>query len=290
MHLLRLFTHAGALGNGTGMGAQMLARTTAKSTAFDRGNVNVEARSRSSSSPSLEAKRNSEAPILVDFADEPPLRSLYCPSGLDHAGRGATLFQLRAEAHRNQCPTLYRRGGRRRRPHCRQRAARRENARPGSRAFPARRARQTPARRNADAGRLLARPYRARARRQSSIRSSAATTEIERVISILARRSKNNPCLVGEPGVGKTAIVEGLAQRIVARQRSVRAAQGKRVLALSLGPLVAGTKYRGEFEGRVKRILDEVKRSARDVDPLHRRTAHARRRRRRRRRARSRAR
>ena len=96
--------------------------------------------------------------------------------------------------------------------------------------------------------------------------------EIERVISILARRSKNNPVLIGEPGVGKTAVVEGLAQRIVAG--SVPAAlHEKRVLALSLGPLVAGTKYRGEFEGRVKRILDEIKRASRDVilfiDELH---------------------
>ncbi|HVN69482.1 MAG TPA: ATP-dependent Clp protease ATP-binding subunit [Candidatus Binatia bacterium] len=96
--------------------------------------------------------------------------------------------------------------------------------------------------------------------------------EIDRIVSILARRSKNNPCLVGEPGVGKTAIVEGLAQRIVSGDAPA-ALRGKRVLALSLGPLVAGTKYRGEFEGRVKRILDEVKRSARDVvlfiDELH---------------------
>ncbi len=96
--------------------------------------------------------------------------------------------------------------------------------------------------------------------------------EIDRIISILARRSKNNPCLVGEPGVGKTAIVEGLAQRI-ASGNAPAALRGKRVLALSLGPLVAGTKYRGEFEGRVKRILDEVKRSARDIvlfiDEMH---------------------
>jgi ATP-dependent Clp protease ATP-binding subunit ClpC len=96
--------------------------------------------------------------------------------------------------------------------------------------------------------------------------------EIERIISILARRSKNNPVLVGEPGVGKTAIVEGLAQRIVAGNVPA-ALRGKRVLALSLGPLVAGTKYRGEFESRVKRILDEIRRSARDVilfvDEMH---------------------
>jgi ATP-dependent Clp protease ATP-binding subunit ClpC len=96
--------------------------------------------------------------------------------------------------------------------------------------------------------------------------------EVERVVSILARRSKNNPVLIGEPGVGKTAIVEGLAQRIAAGDVPA-ALRDKRVLALSLGPLVAGTKYRGEFEGRVKRILDEVKRAARDIvlfiDELH---------------------
>ena len=96
--------------------------------------------------------------------------------------------------------------------------------------------------------------------------------EVERVVSILARLSKNNPVLVGEPGVGKTAIVEGLAQRIVAGDVPA-ALLNKRVLALSLGPLVAGTKYRGEFEGRVKRILDEVRKAARDIilfiDELH---------------------
>jgi ATP-dependent Clp protease ATP-binding subunit ClpC len=96
--------------------------------------------------------------------------------------------------------------------------------------------------------------------------------EVERVISILARRSKNNPVLIGEPGVGKTAIVEGLAQRI-ALGNVPPILREKRVLSLSLGPLVAGTKYRGEFESRVKRILDEVKRASRDIilfiDELH---------------------
>jgi len=96
--------------------------------------------------------------------------------------------------------------------------------------------------------------------------------EIERVVAILSRRSKNNPVLIGEPGVGKTAVVEGLAQRIAAGDVPA-ALRDKRILALSLGPLVAGTKYRGEFEGRVKRILEEVKRSAREIvlfiDELH---------------------
>ena len=85
--------------------------------------------------------------------------------------------------------------------------------------------------------------------------------EIERVIAILSRRSKNNPVLVGDPGVGKTAVVEGLAQRI-ARGDVPAPLRDKRVLSLSLGPLVAGTKYRGEFEARVKRILDEIRRAA----------------------------
>ena len=96
--------------------------------------------------------------------------------------------------------------------------------------------------------------------------------EVDRVVSILARRSKNNPVLVGEPGVGKTAIVEGLAQRIIAGNVP-GILRNKKLLALSLGPLVAGTKYRGEFESRVKKILDEVRRASRDVilfiDELH---------------------
>ncbi|MEO6991968.1 MAG: ATP-dependent Clp protease ATP-binding subunit [Candidatus Baltobacteraceae bacterium] len=96
--------------------------------------------------------------------------------------------------------------------------------------------------------------------------------EVERVVAILARRSKNNPVLVGEPGVGKTAIVEGLAQRIV-RGQVPPSLRDKRVVALAIGPLVAGTKYRGEFESRVKKILDEVRRASRDIvlfiDELH---------------------
>jgi ATP-dependent Clp protease ATP-binding subunit ClpC len=84
--------------------------------------------------------------------------------------------------------------------------------------------------------------------------------EIERVIQILARRTKNNPALIGQPGVGKTAIVEGLAQRII--EGDVPALLiGKRVLQLDVGSLVAGTMYRGQFEERLKRVIDELKSS-----------------------------
>ena len=82
--------------------------------------------------------------------------------------------------------------------------------------------------------------------------------EIERVIQILSRRTKNNPVLLGEPGVGKTAIVEGLAHRIVAGNVP-ETLRSKRVLTLDIGALVAGTKYRGEFEERLKKVIDEIK-------------------------------
>ncbi len=84
--------------------------------------------------------------------------------------------------------------------------------------------------------------------------------EIERVIQILARRTKNNPALIGEPGVGKTAIVEGLAQRIVAGD-TPEPLLGKRLLQLDVGSLVAGTMYRGQFEERLKRVIEELKSS-----------------------------
>jgi len=85
--------------------------------------------------------------------------------------------------------------------------------------------------------------------------------EIERVIQILARRTKNNPALIGEPGVGKTAIVEGLAQRIVAGE-TPGPLLDKRVLQLDVGSLVAGTMYRGQFEERLKRVIAELKNSS----------------------------
>lgn len=83
-------------------------------------------------------------------------------------------------------------------------------------------------------------------------------TEIERVIQILSRRRKNNPALIGEPGVGKTAIVEGLAQRIV-NGETPKPLLNKRVLQLDVGSLVAGTMYRGQFEERLKRVIEELK-------------------------------
>ena len=82
-------------------------------------------------------------------------------------------------------------------------------------------------------------------------------SEIKRVIEILSRRTKNNPCLIGEPGVGKTAVVEGLALRIVAGEVP-STVQNKRLLTLDLSGMVAGSKYRGEFEERIKRVIREV--------------------------------
>ena len=85
----------------------------------------------------------------------------------------------------------------------------------------------------------------------------AAERELDRMVEILCRRQKNNPCLVGEPGVGKTALAEGLAQRI-AGDRVPRALKGRRLLALDMASLVAGTKYRGDFEERFKNLLEEL--------------------------------
>jgi len=95
--------------------------------------------------------------------------------------------------------------------------------------------------------------------------------EIERVIQILARRTKNNPVLLGEPGVGKTAVVEGLAARIV-NSEIPDILEGKKVIQLDMGLLVAGTKYRGEFEERLKKIMDEIRQAGNIIlviDEMH---------------------
>jgi len=95
--------------------------------------------------------------------------------------------------------------------------------------------------------------------------------EIERVIQVLSRRTKNNPVLIGEPGVGKTAIAEGLAQKIV-NNEIPETLRDKRVMTLDMGSVVAGTKYRGEFEDRLKKIMDEIRQAGNVIifiDELH---------------------
>ncbi|MBL7009535.1 MAG: AAA family ATPase, partial [Planctomycetes bacterium] len=95
--------------------------------------------------------------------------------------------------------------------------------------------------------------------------------EIERVVQVLSRRTKNNPVLLGEPGVGKTAIVEGLAQRIIENQ-TPEILRDKRIVVLDLAMMVAGTKYRGQFEERIKAVMTEVRRSKNVIlfiDELH---------------------
>ncbi|TSB44638.1 ATP-dependent protease ATP-binding subunit ClpC [Alkalicoccobacillus porphyridii] len=117
----------------------------------------------------------------------------------------------------------------------------------------------------------LARDLTAIAREESLDPVIGRSKEIERVIQVLSRRTKNNPVLIGEPGVGKTAIAEGLAQSIVANEVP-ETLRNKRVMTLDMGTVVAGTKYRGEFEDRLKKVMDEIRQAGNVIlfiDELH---------------------
>lgn len=117
----------------------------------------------------------------------------------------------------------------------------------------------------------LARDLTAIAREGSLDPVIGRSKEIERVIEVLSRRTKNNPVLIGEPGVGKTAIAEGLAQQIV-NNEVPEILRDKRVMTLDMGTVVAGTKYRGEFEDRLKKVMDEIRQAGNIIlfiDELH---------------------
>ncbi|MFK3939270.1 ATP-dependent protease ATP-binding subunit ClpC [Alkalihalobacillus sp. NPDC078783] len=117
----------------------------------------------------------------------------------------------------------------------------------------------------------LARDLTAIAREESLDPVIGRSKEIERVIQVLSRRTKNNPVLIGEPGVGKTAIAEGLAQAIIANEVP-ETLRNKRVMTLDMGTVVAGTKYRGEFEDRLKKVMDEIRQAGNVIlfiDELH---------------------
>ncbi|MCD8502799.1 MAG: ATP-dependent protease ATP-binding subunit ClpC [Bacillaceae bacterium] len=117
----------------------------------------------------------------------------------------------------------------------------------------------------------LARDLTATAREEALDPVIGRGKEIERVIQVLSRRTKNNPVLIGEPGVGKTAIAEGLAQQIIANEVP-ETLRNKRVMTLDMGTVVAGTKYRGEFEDRLKKVMDEIRQAGNVIlfiDELH---------------------
>src|SRR5690606_28176125 len=117
----------------------------------------------------------------------------------------------------------------------------------------------------------LARDLTAVAREGSLDPVIGRSKEITRVVEVLSRRTKNNPVLIGEPGVGKTAIAEGLAQQII-NNEVPETLRDKRVMTLDMGTVVAGTKYRGEFEDRLKKVMDEIRQAGNIIlfiDELH---------------------
>ncbi|MDG2703296.1 ATP-dependent protease ATP-binding subunit ClpC, partial [Vibrio parahaemolyticus] len=117
----------------------------------------------------------------------------------------------------------------------------------------------------------LARDLTAIAKEDSLDPVIGRSKEIQRVIEVLSRRTKNNPVLIGEPGVGKTAIAEGLAQQII-HNEVPEILRDKRVMTLDMGTVVAGTKYRGEFEDRLKKVMDEIRQAGNIIlfiDELH---------------------
>lgn len=117
----------------------------------------------------------------------------------------------------------------------------------------------------------LARDLTAIAKEDSLDPVIGRSKEIQRVIEVLSRRTKNNPVLIGEPGVGKTAIAEGLAQQII-NNEVPEILRDKRVMTLDMGTVVAGTKYRGEFEDRLKKVMDEIRQAGNIIlfiDELH---------------------
>ncbi len=189
------------------------------------------------------------------------------------AAQGPHEPQPQARGSARGGPQPPRRRGRIRREHRRRRRRRQRPRRPGGRIHGSQCPRRGPRQGQEQDPRarfLRARPDRAGPRELPGSRHRAAT-EIERLVQVLCRRTKNNPVLLGEAGVGKTAIVEGLAQRIVGGEVP-DILHDRRLVVLDLAMMVAGTKYRGQFEERIKAVMNEVRRAGNVIlfiDELH---------------------